>query len=118
MKRGRLSVERSGLPIAELAAYCTESMPERMRGLLGRPGLKPGEGLLIRPCNAIHTGFMPYAIDAAFIGGRGEIKKCVENIAPWRMALCWRAHGVVELAAGQLAANNIQAGDTLQWLDS
>ena len=38
---------------------------ERARGLIGVKGLAPGEGMLIERCNAIHTFFMSFSIDAS-----------------------------------------------------
>lgn len=35
----------------------------RLRGLIGSKPLEPGEGLLIVPCNSIHTHFMGFPID-------------------------------------------------------
>ena len=32
----------------------------RLRGLIGGPLLKTGEGLLITPCNSVHTHFMGF----------------------------------------------------------
>ena len=48
---------------------CTvaESPLTRLRGLLGRDGLEPGEGLLLRPASAVHTYFMRFPIDVVFL---------------------------------------------------
>jgi uncharacterized membrane protein (UPF0127 family) len=35
----------------------------RARGLLGREGLVPGEGLVIEPCGSVHTVGMAFPID-------------------------------------------------------
>src|SRR4029434_6816964 len=37
-----------------------DSPVSRMKGLLGRKELKPGEGLLLRPAGSIHTFFMRF----------------------------------------------------------
>src|SRR5215210_1924756 len=39
----------------------------RLRGLLGRKTLPAGEGLLLRPSPSIHTWFMRFPTDAAFL---------------------------------------------------
>ena len=44
-----------------------ESFAERLKGLLGRRSLPAGKGLLIRPCNSIHSCFMRFSFDAVFI---------------------------------------------------
>ena len=74
----------------------------RLRGLLCRaraPG--PGTGLLLSPCNAIHTFGMRYGIDAAFIDRRGRVLRLVRSLRPGRMACCLRAAAVVELAVNE-----------------
>ena len=71
----------------------------RMRGLLGRDGLPPGEGLLITRCRSIHTLFMRFAIDAIFLDGDFAPVKRVEGIRPWRFCV-WggpRARHVLEV---------------------
>ena len=70
----------------------------RLRGLIGRRGLPPGAGLLIPRCNAIHTCFMRFAIDATFLDGAGRPVRVVRNIRPWRFFVWggWRARAVLE----------------------
>ena len=73
----------------------------RMKGLIGTAHLPPGEGLLILRCNAIHTFFMSFAIDATFLDRSDRIVKVVRNIRPWR-PFVWggfRAVKVLETAA-------------------
>ena len=74
---------------------------ERAKGLIGSERPRKGEGLLIPKCNAIHTFFMSYAIDATFIDGKGRVVKTVKNIKPWRPFVWggWRARAVIETAA-------------------
>ena len=82
-------------------ARVAEGFLARARGLIGRPPPPPGEGLLIPRCNAIHTFFMSYPIDATFLDGDGRVVKTVRNIRPWR-PFVWgglRARQVLETAA-------------------
>ena len=74
---------------------------QRAKGLIGRSSLPPGEGLLIERCNAIHTFFMKFPIDAIFLDRRGRVVKTVRNIRPWRFLVWggWRAVKVLEVAA-------------------
>lgn len=74
---------------------------ERMRGLIGRRPPPRGEGLLIPHCNAIHTFFMAYPIDAVFLDRDGRVVKTVRNIRPWRLFVWggWRAAKVLETAS-------------------
>ena len=73
----------------------------RMKGLIGIKRLPPGEGMLILRCNAIHTFFMSFAIDATFLDRHDRVVKVVRNIRPWR-PFVWggfRAAKVLETAS-------------------
>jgi len=75
-------------------------------GLMGRPRLPKGEGLLIRPCNSIHMFFMKFSIDAAFMDRDFTIVRLVRNLAPGKIVGsvpgAWQ---VLETAAGDLPAS-------------
>lgn len=66
-------------------ALVAESFFERAKGLIGYKDLPPGEGMLILKCNAIHTFFMKFAIDAVFLDKNDRVVKRVENIRPGRL---------------------------------
>jgi hypothetical protein len=85
----------------------------RMRGLLGRDSLAPGEGMLLQPAPSIHTAFMRFAIDAVFVDGTLRVKKIVEGLRPWRIASARHAWGVLEMAAGEVRRRGIAIGDQL-----
>ena len=78
-----------------------ETFYERARGLIARPAPEPGHGLHIPKCNAIHTCFMSYPIDATFLDKNGRIVKTVRNIRPWRLFVWggFRAKSVLETRA-------------------
>ena len=59
------------------------SLWARMKGLIGRSGLPPGSGMVIERCNAIHTFFMRFPIDAVFFDKDWNPVKTVKNIRPW-----------------------------------
>jgi hypothetical protein len=82
----------------------------RMRGLLGRKGLEPGEGILLRPAGSIHMLFMRFALDAVFVDRELRVLG-VETVRPWRFAARRGAKAVFELPAG--AAAGLQAGERL-----
>ena len=89
------------MTVCGVDAEVAESFAARAKGLIGRRGLEPGKGLLIRRCNCIHTFFMRFAIDATFLDRRGAVVKVVRNIRPWRPFVWggWRATQVLETAA-------------------
>ncbi len=87
--------------IQGVTAEVARTFFERARGLIGRKGLPEGEGLLILKCNAIHTFFMRFAIDATFLDKDDQIVKVVRNIRPWHPFVWggWRAKKVLETAS-------------------
>jgi uncharacterized protein len=85
----------------------------RMKGLLGRSELGPGEGLLLRPASAIHTFFMRFPIDAVFLDRDWRVVGIVGDVAPWRTAGRKGAKAVLELPAGESARRGLRPGDLL-----
>ncbi|MBI3543185.1 MAG: DUF192 domain-containing protein [Deltaproteobacteria bacterium] len=94
-----------------------DTIVSRFKGLMGRPSLDAGHGLLIEPCNSIHTFFMRFAIDVVYLGrgeGAGSYKVMVvrAGVKPWRMDFpIFGAKAVLELPNG--GAANLREGDTL-----
>ena len=95
-------VERASTPLA------------RLRGLLGRSSLPEGEALLIEPCASIHTFFMRFPIDAAFLSRELRVVRAIPDLKPWRATRQHRAAAlVVELPAGTLARTGTREGDLM-----
>jgi uncharacterized protein len=84
---------------------------KRMRGLLGRSGLEPGEGMLFRPAGSIHMFFMRFAIDVLFCDRDLVVLGLERDLKPWRTARRKAAKVVVELPVG--AADGVGPGDRL-----
>jgi uncharacterized protein len=85
----------------------------RRQGLLGRDALTPGSALIIAPSNAVHTFFMRFAIDIAFVRRDGRVIKVRSAVRPYRLAASLRAFAVIELPAGALTQSDTRRGDTL-----
>lgn len=86
----------------------------RMRGLLGRSGLAPGEGLLLRPAPSIHTFFMRFTIDVVFLDWDLKVLAVSEHVRPFRIASHRVARTVLELPAGEVSRLRIEVGQQLQ----
>jgi hypothetical protein len=69
--------------------------------------------MVIAPSNAVHTFFMRFPIDLAFVDRRGRILKTRASMDPWRLAASLLAHAVLELPAGALARTDTVRGDIL-----
>lgn len=113
LRTGRFVLEGSG------ALFCraveARSVFARMKGLLGRSGLPVGEGLWIRPCSAIHTLGMRFAISVVFLDRALRVVRIVENVPPGRF---WvgggrGAQSVLELPSEEEFAARVKVGDRL-----
>ena len=99
--------------VAERVAVAT-TRASRAVGLLARTGLAPGEALWIVPSRGVHTWGMRFSIDVLALDMEGRVIDCVSNLRPWRVRLPRRGTaGVLELAAGTLAATRTSLGHTI-----
>lgn len=108
----KLINRRNGRILAEQVITAFDSK-SRNQGLLGRDGFQPGRALIIAPTNAIHTWFMRFPIDVAFIARNGRVVKVRHQLRPWRMSGAIRGYAVIEFPAGTLAAADTLADDDL-----
>ena len=109
----KLVVERSGALVADHIDRA-ETFWSRLVGLLGHARLEPGHGLWIAPCNSVHTFFMRFTIDVAFLDKQGRVVRTVACLKPWRATKIYpKAHATLELCAGALAQAGVVAGDRL-----
>jgi hypothetical protein len=86
----------------------------RRKGLLGRDGLLPGEGLWIAPCESVHTFFMRFTIDLVYLDRKKKVRKVRSRVGPWRLSACLTASSVLELPAGTIEATRTERGDRVE----
>jgi uncharacterized membrane protein (UPF0127 family) len=96
-------------------AKVADDAATRNKGLLGRNGLDPGEGLWITPCEAVHTFFMRFAIDLVYVDRHKQVRKVRSHVTPWQMSACLSAHSIVELPSGTVHATQTKPGDRLEF---
>lgn len=96
----------------------TVSVLDRTRGLLGCRALGEGEGLLISPCNGVHTFFMRFAIDVIFLNKGGAIVKIIHALKPFRFGMAPGAAAVLEVKAGEAHRIGMKPGDRLSWVEA
>jgi uncharacterized membrane protein (UPF0127 family) len=104
----RKTVLATGLEVAN-------SGSRRSKGLLGRAGLAPGEGLWILPCEAVHTFFMRFSIDLVYLDRKNRVRKTRNAVPPWRLSACLTAHSVLELVPGTIRETRTQPGDLIEF---
>lgn len=87
------------------------SFQARCVGLLSRSVMPKGEGLLLIPGGSIHTLGMRFPIDVVFLNRQMRILALAEHVRPWRIRVAPKGtRRVLELAAGQIAANRLKQG--------
>ena len=88
---------------------------KRRTGLLKHHSMREGEGLWIVPCEAVHTFFMKFSIDVVFLSKDRKILKTKKSMPKSRIALCLRAHSVLELPPGTLERTGTVPGHQLEF---
>jgi uncharacterized membrane protein (UPF0127 family) len=87
----------------------------RFKGLMGRKRLGEDEGMLLATWS-IHTSFMRFPIDAVFLDRSFCVVRVVSNLKPWRAAVEWSSHAVLELPGGVAARAGIDPGEELSFV--
>jgi len=86
----------------------------RLKGLLGKKGLESEEGLLLKPCNQIHTWFMAFTLDVLYLDKAGLILELTNGLPPGkagpRVKGCFQ---VLELKAGTIGKYDLRKGNIL-----
>jgi uncharacterized protein len=89
------------------------------RGLLGRSGLEPDQGMLFEtgrftPFMWMHMFFMRFPIDIVFLDRRGRVVKINCALKPWRVSsMVFGARKALELAAGAAVRSGTEVGDQI-----
>jgi uncharacterized membrane protein (UPF0127 family) len=84
----------------------------RFAGLQFRRPLASDAGLLLVPCNSVHTCFLRFPLDVVFLDRAGSILTVRRKLRPWRLALGPRgSHAALEVTAGSV---DFRGGDRLR----
>jgi len=107
-----MSVQGDEGPLPTLRVRRLASFAERLRGLLGRPELQPGEAVWLSPCKQVHTLGMRFPIDVVHLDSAGVILS-VQTLAPWRFGRYnYRAVSILELRSGEASRLGLRPGRT------
>lgn len=114
-------LRRTGAVIVADARRC-ESFLCRLRGLMFRRGLRPGEALLLREgvagrlATSIHMFFVPFPIAAVWIDDSGRVVDKVLAL-PWRPYYAPRAAARYTLEAAPDLLERVSIGDEVDFVD-
>lgn len=89
---------------------------KRFMGLMYRKSIDRNAGLLLDPCNEIHTFGMKFSIDTITLSSDNIIIYLDENIAPRRVRpLIKDGKRVLELNAGTIKDYGLELGDLVEF---
>ena len=108
---------RTGRIVATRLLPALESQTRRT-GLLKHTSLDDGEAMIIAPTNAVHTWFMKFDIDIAFVTRDGRVLKARDTVRPWRMTGALGGYAVIEMKAGSFSATDTVRGDRLEIVEA
>jgi hypothetical protein len=95
-------------------AKLAKTFMSRLKGLMFRKELDEGEGLILMPCNMVHTFGMRFPLDVVFISRDNTIVHTIQNLQPNRVSpMVKTAVRVLELPAGTISRTNTKEGDQL-----
>ncbi|WHH57943.1 DUF192 domain-containing protein [Petroclostridium sp. X23] len=87
----------------QVKAEWMNTFAKRLKGLMFRSVLPPGQGILLFPCSGIHTCFMRFPIDAVYLDD-GFTVLGKETVIPWRVGKHVKgAKMILETSAGVAA---------------
>ena len=111
-----LTLEKNGsilIPSIENA----DSFFTRMMGLMFRKSLPENRGLLLYPCNQIHTFQMKFPIDAIYLSEDDVIVKIEASIPPRKVCKTVKtAKKVLELYSGVADKIGLKENDKINFL--
>lgn len=91
-----------------------DSFYDRLKGLMFVEEMEDCDGLIIEPCNSIHTFFMRFKIDVLFLDSSNRIIQIYKEMPPWRLTrIFFKASKVLELKSGTIPSNT-KIGDQLE----
>lgn len=115
MQSGQVRNLRTGQIVGE-KVWKADTLWTRLRGLLGRPVLAPGEGLWLKRCQQVHMIGMKYPLSAWFLDENGKVCLLLDDFRPWKISPFLRkAVSVLEFPVGWGKTTATQIGDELVW---
>ncbi len=98
-------------------AIMADTFWRRLIGLMGKAKLEEKNGIILTPCNSVHTMFMRFPIDVIFLSHKLEVLLIKQNLRPWAISpIVVGARYVLEVNAGKALESRTEVGDTIDFL--
>lgn len=86
----------------------------RLVGLIPYSNLPEGEGIILAPCQSVHTLFMRFTIDILYLDRDWRVLATFPGVKPWRLLpLNWRCRYVLEVPSGSIFNSRTEVGHRL-----
>jgi uncharacterized protein len=96
-----------------------DTIPSRLRGLIGKLKLRSDEGLWVIPSRGIHTLGLHFPLDLIYLDVHCRVIHLVEYLPSFRIApLKTQAESVLELPTHSIYSSQTQQGDQLVICDA
>lgn len=97
-------------------AEVADTFWRRYRGLAGKKVLEDDTGIILKPCNSIHTIGMHFAIDVIFLDQTKSVCHMIKKMKPGRFSpFVLKAKQVIEMNSGTIEKTGIMMHDVLEW---
>ncbi len=97
-----------------LKVTCASTSLARLRGLLGKLRVSPGEGLWVVPSRGIHTVGLMFPLDLVYLDAGDRVIHLVEHLRPFRFSpIRLNCASLLELPAHTIYASQTRVGDQL-----
>jgi uncharacterized membrane protein (UPF0127 family) len=106
----QLVERRSGRIVVPRLRLATTAW-QRLKGLQFRRTIAADAGLLLAPCNSVHTCFVFFRLDVAMLDEAGTVLAVHRNVRPWRAIFPIR--GATFVLEARTGSDFVSPGDQL-----
>lgn len=86
-------------------------------GVMGWKDFGDKKGLLLENTNSVHTFFVRFPLDLAFLNKEMVVVKIVKNLKPWCISpIIWQAKHTLEMPAGTIEKLGLKEKDKINLL--
>ena len=93
-----------------------DTLWRRFFGLMERERMAPSHALLLHPCSGVHTCFMRFSVDVAYLKrrkstGDWQVIKVARGLRPWfAVSVCMEADAALEMTQGEAVRLGVEPG--------
>jgi hypothetical protein len=114
MKRTYCVFNRTRESFLGLRVASADTLFMRLKGALGKLGLKPDDGIWLAPSSGIHTIGMLFPIDLVYLDAANRVIHLVEHLGPGRISpIRIGCASILELESRSIYASDTRVGDEL-----